>query len=75
MGEPTNELFTALQHREAVNQVVETPQQKERVTKNVYMEFTEFTRMQIIDLEKQFKQYFSPETQIIELTELKFGFK
>ena len=39
------------------------------------MEFTEFTRMQIKDLEKQFKQYYSPETQIIGLTELKIGFK
>ena len=61
MGEPTNELFAALQ--------------KERISKNVYMEFTEFTRMQIKDLEKQFKQYYSPETQIIGLTELKVGFK
>merc|ERR1711892_307606 len=72
MGEPTNELFAKLQHREAVNQGEEAPQQKERVSKNVYMEFTEFTRKQIKDLEKKFKQFCSPETQIIGLTELKF---
>lgn len=72
MGEPTNELFAKLQHREAVNQGVEAPQQKERVSKNVYMEFTEFTRKQIKDLEKKFKEFCSPETQIIGLTELKF---
>ena len=75
MGEPTNELFAALQHREAVNQGVEAPQQKERVSKNVFMEFTEFTRKQIKDLEKKFKQFCSPETQTIGLTELKVGFK
>merc|ERR1711874_164109 len=72
MGEPTNELFAMLQHREAVNQGVEAPQQKERLSKNVYMEFTEFTRKQIKELEKKFKQFCSPETQIIGLTELKF---
>ena len=71
MGEPTNELFAKLQHREAVNQGVEAPQQKERVSKNVYMEFTEFTRKQIKDLEKKFKEFCSQETQIIGLTELK----
>merc|ERR1712183_582582 len=72
MGEPTNELFAKLQHREAVNQGTETPQQKERVSRNVYLEFTEFTRKQIKDLEKKFKKFCSPDTQIIGLTELKF---
>ena len=71
MGEPGSELFAKLQHREAVNQGTEAPQQKERVSKNVYMEFTEFTRKQIKDLEKKFKEFCAPDTQIIGLTELK----
>ena len=71
MGDPSNELFAKLQHRDAVNQGIKAPQQKERVSKNVYMEFTEFTRKQIKELEKKFKQFCSPETQIIGLTELK----
>ena len=62
MGEPTNELFAVLQ-------------QKERISNNVYMDFTEFTRKQIKDMDKQVKQYYSPETQIIGLTELKIQFK
>ena len=71
MGEPTSELSAKLQHREAVNQGEEAPQQTARVSKNVYMEFTEFTRKQIKELEKKFKQFCSPDTQIIGLTELK----
>ena len=71
MGEPTSELSAKLQHREAVNQGEEAPQQTARVSKNVYMEFTEFTRKQIKELEKRFIQFCSPDTQIIGLTELK----
>ena len=71
MGEPTNELLSKLQHREAVNEGTEAPQQKERVSKNVFLEFTEFTRKQIKDLEKKFNEFCSPDTKIIGLTELK----
>ena len=38
MGEPTNQLFAALQHREAVDQGVEAPQQKERRKKKLEQE-------------------------------------
>ena len=45
MGEPTNQLFAALQHREAVDQGVEAPQQKERRKKKLEQEQKEKEKM------------------------------
>ena len=70
MTEAGSELAAKLQHRDAVNQGEAAPQQAARVTKNVYMEFTEFTRKQIKDLEKKFKEFCSGDNKI-GLTELK----
>merc|ERR1712243_516362 len=69
MGEPTSELAAKLSHISNVNDGTTTAVQKGHGN-NVYMEFTEFTRKQIKDLEKKFNEFCSKE-KIIGLTEMK----
>lgn len=71
MGEPTSELAAKLSHISDVNKGDTVPVQKGHGG-NVYMEFTEFTRKQIKELEKKFQQFCSKEEQKIGLTEMKY---
>jgi len=71
MGEPSSELAAKLSHISNVNEGETAPVQKGHGT-NVYLEFTEFSRKEIKDLEKKFKEYCCEQSQKIGLNELKY---
>jgi len=64
-------LASKLNHISNVNEGEAAPVQKGHGN-NVYLEFTEFSRKEIKDLEKKFKEYCCQQSQKIGLTELKY---
>ncbi|KAF5901495.1 EF-hand domain-containing protein D2, partial [Clarias magur] len=66
-----SELGAKLQRRGELNEGVGEPQQHSMKVFNPYTEFKEFSRKQIKDMEKMFKEYDSGKDNYIDLMELK----
>lgn len=71
LGSADDELSAKLLRRADLNQGIGEPQSPSRRVFNPYTEFKEFSRKQIKDMEKMFKQYDAGRDGFIDLMELK----
>nr|XP_058922732.1 EF-hand domain-containing protein D2 isoform X2 [Kogia breviceps] len=71
LGSADEELSAKLLRRADLNQGIGEPQSPSRRVFNPYTEFKEFSRKQIKDMEKMFKQYDAGRDGFIDLMELK----
>uniref|UniRef100_A0A8C0JTH4 EF-hand domain family member D2 n=2 Tax=Canidae TaxID=9608 RepID=A0A8C0JTH4_CANLU len=71
LGSADGELSAKLLRRADLNQGIGEPQSPSRRVFNPYTEFKEFSRKQIKDMEKMFKQYDAGRDGFIDLMELK----
>ncbi|XP_027255754.1 EF-hand domain-containing protein D2 isoform X1 [Cricetulus griseus] len=71
LGSADDELSAKLLRRADLNQGIGEPQSPSRRVFNPYTEFKEFSRKQIKDMEKMFKQYDAGKDGFIDLMELK----
>eukprot|EP00051_Salpingoeca_urceolata_P026832 m.478913 g.478913 ORF g.478913 m.478913 type:complete len:191 (-) comp21272_c0_seq1:180-752(-) len=69
--EEVNELAAKLQRRSEINEGSASPSPARKIV-NVYTEFPEFSRKEIKEYEKMFKQYDTGRDNFIDLQELKF---